>query len=98
MPAPVGIGEESGRRHLFMGIWEKPVSTGNLGGRGLDVGDHVVCNVVIYEEGEFTVVAGLDPEEGLEGWAPGDDNGSEASLALRKALQQIAASGELDRP
>ncbi|MDQ4149347.1 MAG: hypothetical protein M3164_05060 [Actinomycetota bacterium] len=96
MPAPAAIGE-SGRRHLFMGVWEKPAATGNLGGPGLDVGDHVVCNVVIYEEENFTVVAGLDPEEGLEGWAAGV-GGREASQALQRALEQIAASPELDRP
>ena len=89
MPVPSGVGEEAGRRHLFMCVWEKLISTGNLGGPGLDVGDHVQCNVVIFEEGNSTVVASLDPAVGLEGWAASEDPGS-ASMALRRALEQVA--------
>ncbi len=91
MPAPAGIGEESGRRHLFMCVWEKLISAGNLGGPGLDVGDHLQCNVVIFEEEGHTVIAGLDPSVGLEGWAEGGDATS-ASAALKKALEQVAVS------
>jgi len=90
MPVPPRVGDGAGRRHLFMCVWEKLISTGNLGGPGLDVGDHVQCNVVIFEEGESTVVASLDPAVGLEGWAVGEDRGS-ASTALRRALEQVAA-------
>ena len=60
MPAPAGIGEETGRRHLFMAVWERLITTSNLGGPGLDVGDHLSCNVVVYEQGDSTVVAALD--------------------------------------
>lgn len=91
MPAPAGVGEETGRRHLFMCVWEKLISAGNLGGPGLDVGDHLQCNVVIFEQGDTTVIAGLDPSVGLEGWAEGTDAES-ASVALKKALEQVALS------
>ena len=89
MPAPVAVGE-SGRRHLFMNVWEQVISTGNLGGEGLDVGDHLVCNVVVFEEDGLTWVAGLDPTEGLEGWS--DSHVAEsAKVALAKAIEDIGS-------
>lgn len=91
MPAPAGVGDETGRRHLLMCVWEKLISAGNLGGPGLDVGDHMQCNVVVFEEGDSTVIAGLDPSVGLEGWAGAGDAES-ASLALKRALEQVAVS------
>lgn len=84
MPAPARIGEE-GRKHLFMAIWQRMISTGNLGGPGLDVGDHLPCNVVVFESEGHTVIAGLDPAEGLQGW--GDDTGS--AEAARSALEGV---------
>jgi hypothetical protein len=88
MPAPAVVGE--GRRHLFMSIWERLISTGNLGGLGLDVGDHLACNVVVFEEGVSTVVAALDPLKGLEGWTgAGAETAEAASRALRKAIIEV---------
>lgn len=89
MPAPAGIGDESGRRHLFMAVWEKLVTSGNLGGPHLDVGDHLPCNVVVFQDGAQTVVAALDPTEGLEGWTEGLREAEAAREALQRALGQM---------
>lgn len=89
MPAPPGTGAEAGRRHLFMAVWEKLISSGNLGGPGLDVGDHLPCNVVVFEEGDSVVVTYLDPTEGMEGWGEGVREAEAARRALRKATQQV---------
>lgn len=89
MPAPAGIGEESGRRHLFMTVWEKLLVAGNLGGPGLDVGDHLSCNVVVFQEGADTLVAALDPAEGLEGWVVHE--AEQARDALSKALANLTS-------
>lgn len=89
MPAPAGIGEESGRRHLFMTVWEKLLVAGNLGGPGLDVGDHLSCNVVVFQEGADTLVAALDPAEGLEGWVAHE--AEQARDALSKALANLTS-------
>jgi len=89
MPAPAGIGEETGRRHLFMGVWERLITTSNLGGPGLDVGDHLPCNVVVYEQGNSTVVAGLDPSEGMEGWGAAQEQAREAKQALQDAFAEL---------
>ena len=91
MPVPPTIGEGTGRRHLFMGVWQRLIAVDNLGGPGLDVGDHLPCNLVVFEEpggdgGQETrtMVAGLDPLEGLDGWqAP------EAATAARDALERV---------
>ncbi len=92
MPAPVGIGDEPGRRHLFMAVWEKLITTSNLGGPGLDVGDHLPCNVVVFQEGDATVVAALDPTEGLEGWTEGIREAESARKALQSALTYLLKS------
>lgn len=88
MPGPVGIGEGVGRRHLFMAIWQQMTASSNLGGPGLDVGDHLPCNVAVFEEEGWTVVAGLDPAQGLDGWEQAAD-GERAQQALIKAMEQI---------
>lgn len=92
MPAPAGVGDEAGRRHLFMAVWEKLITTSNLGGPGLDVGDHLPCNVVVFQEGETTVVAALDPTEGLEGWTEGIREAESARKALQSALTYLLKS------
>lgn len=98
MPAPAGIGEDTGRRHLFMGVWEQLITSGNLGGPGLDFGDHLPCNVVVYEQGEGTVIAGLDPAQGMDGWGPAAENAEAAKLALQSALAELCRPGsEEDR-
>lgn len=89
MPAPVELGEGVGRRHLFMALWQKMTASSNLGGPGLDLGDHLPCNVAVFEEEGRTVVAGLDPSEGLEGWPQAAD-AEQARNALIKAIEQIA--------
>jgi uncharacterized protein (DUF302 family) len=94
MPAPAGIGEETGRRHLFLGVWERLIKASNLGGPGLDVGDHLPCNVVVYEQGESTVIAGLDPSEGMEGWEPAGGQAQEARKALEAAFAEIVEPEE----
>lgn len=76
--------------HLFMGMWSRIISTGNLGGQGLDVGDHLACNVVVFEAGDSSHVAVLDPAEGMEGWA-GGGLAQEASEALHRLLEEIAS-------
>lgn len=100
MPAPVGIGDESGRRHLFMAVWEKLITTANLGGPGMDVGDHLSCNVVVFQEGDATVIAALDPTEGLEGWAEGMREAESARDALQRALAHVlkAPGGPMNLP
>lgn len=92
MPAPSGIGDESGRRHLFMTVWEKLIVAGNLGGPGLDVGDHLSCNVVVYQEGADTLVAALDPTEGMEMWDEGLREAEAARSALGRALANLTTT------
>lgn len=92
MPAPAGTGDELGRRHLFMAVWERLIVSSNLGGPGLDTGDHLSCNVVVFEEGSQTVVAALDPTEGMEGWTEGAREAEAARDALSKALAQLAGA------
>lgn len=89
MPAPAGIGEETGRRHLFMGVWEHLIATNNLGGPGLDVGDHLPCNVVVFEHGDSTVIAGLDPSQGMEGWGAAESEAVRAKKALEAAFEEV---------
>lgn len=84
-PAPGGV-----RHHLFMGLWTRVISTGNIGGQGLDVGDHLACNVVVFEEGGITHVAALEPEQGLEGWSE-HKVAEEARKALQTMLDAITA-------
>ena len=93
MPGPAEIGGEVGRRHLFMGLWQQFSSTGNLGGPGLDVGDHIACNVVVFEEGDSTIIAALDPTQGFEQWASAEAEASalSAAAALRQALRQASS-------
>ena len=88
MPAPIDP-EQPGRRHLFMGLWEELISTANLGGPGMDVGDHLGVNVVVIENEGLTTVAALDPTEGMEGWAE-TDLASRALAALEAALAEVA--------
>ena len=85
--------DRSGKSHLFMTLWTRVIAAGNLGGEGLDVGDHLACNVVVYADGRATQVVVLDPEEGLEGWAdPG--LAAEASGSLTELLEEIASVGQ----
>ena len=87
---PGAMPDRSGRSHLFLTLWTRVISAGNLGGQGLDVGDHLACNVVVYADGRSTQVAVLDPEEGLEGWSdPAIAN--EASGSLAELLEEIAS-------
>lgn len=92
MPAPSGVGEEQGRRHLFMAVWEKLIVSSNLGGPGMDIGDHLSCNFVVFEDEGQTVVAALDPTEGMEAWAEGAREAELARNALAKALEQLAGA------
>lgn len=81
MPAPAAVGEH-GRRHLFLGVWETMVAAANLGGPGLDLGDHLHCHVVVFEDEGSVVVAALDPTEGLQG-AP------DVAAGMRRALDGV---------
>ena len=90
MPAPPALLGPAGRQHLFMGVWERLITTGNLGGPGLDVGDHLACNVAVFEEGGQTLFAVLDPTEGLEGWASAG-LAHEAKAALEAVLEGLAS-------
>lgn len=89
MPAPAASGSESGRRHLFMAVWEQLISTGNLGGPGLDLGDHLPCNVVVFEDGDTVAVSFLDPTEGMEGWPEGAREARAALKALQKTVSEV---------
>lgn len=88
MPAP-----PPPRQHLFMGVWERLIAAANLGGPGLDVGDHLSLNVVVYEDEEGVVIAGLDPTQGLEGWS-GEVTAEVAKQALQAALEDAARAVE----
>lgn len=88
MPAPASIGG-AGRQHLFMCVWEQLISADNLGGQGLDVGDHLGVNVVVFEEEGESTIAALDPAEGLEGWSSAA-GAEEARNALESALERVA--------
>ena len=70
MPAPAALAEPAGRQHLFMGVWQRIINTTNLGGPGLDVGDHLACNVAVFEDEGRTMVAVLDKGVGLMASAP----------------------------
>jgi uncharacterized protein (DUF302 family) len=92
MPGPPALLGAAGRNHLFMGVWERLITTSNLGGPGLDVGDHLPCNVAVFEEGGQTLVAVLDPTEGLEGWSAGQAGlAHEAKAALEAVLEGLAS-------
>lgn len=93
MRTPPAVGEFPGRSHLFMSVWEQMTSAGNLGGPGLDVTDHLPCNVVVFEDGDSTSVAVLDPAEGLEGWAE-VSVALEARKALEGVLEEVASAPE----
>lgn len=86
MPAPPNIGETTGRKHLFLSVWQQIISTANLGGQGLDLGDHLPVSVVVFEEGDQSVVAVLDPITATEGW----DEAAEARAAIEKVLEEVA--------
>jgi uncharacterized protein (DUF302 family) len=90
MPAPAGLVGAAGRQHLFMGVWQRVLNATNLGGEGLDVGDHLACNVAVFEDGGQTMVAVLDPTEGLEGWATAG-LAEEAKAALEVVLSGLAS-------
>ena len=92
MPAPAGLAASPGRQHLFMGVWQRLINTTNLGGPGLDVGDHLACNVAVFDDGGQTMVAVLDPTEGLEGWAAAG-LAEEAKAALEVVLAGLASPG-----
>lgn len=72
-----------------MAVWERLISTGNLGGPGLDVGDHLPCNVVVFEDSGSVVVSYLDPTEGMEGWAEGKREAHAALKALHAAASEV---------
>ena len=91
MPAPLALTGGSARQHLFMGVWQRVVNRTNLGGPGLDVGDHLACNIAVFEEGGETFVAVLDPTEGLEGWE-GAGLAEEAKAALEAVLEGLASA------
>lgn len=91
MPAPAALGEPQTRKHLFMGVWQGLISADNLGGPGLDVGDHLACNFVVFEEGGQTFVVVLDPEKGMEGWTEANAAAERARTALEEVLEAIAA-------
>lgn len=74
-----------------MGLWEELISTANLGGPGLDVGDHLPVNVVVFEDEGSTTIAALDPTEGLEGWAHNDLAGR-ALASLEAALADVVGA------
>ncbi|MFN2593108.1 MAG: hypothetical protein ABR532_09795 [Candidatus Dormibacteria bacterium] len=91
MPAPAALAGSPGRQYLFMGVWQRLVNTTNLGGPGLDVGDHLACSVAVFEDGGQTMVAVLDPTEGLEGWTTAG-LAEEAKAALEVVLAGLASA------
>ncbi|MGH2811658.1 MAG: hypothetical protein ACRDI1_02945 [Actinomycetota bacterium] len=92
MPVPPEVGGE-GRRHLFLGMWTRVTSVDNLGGPGLEVGDHLACNLVVFESDGATQVAALSVREGLTGW---DDPvmAGEAEQSLKDLLEVIGEPSE----
>jgi len=90
MAAPPALVGSAGRQHLFMGVWQRLINATNLGGPGLDVGDHLACNVAVFEDEGATMVAVLDPTEGLEGWVA-VGLAQEAKTALETVLAGLAS-------
>jgi len=95
MAAPVELGSGTGRRHLFLTVWEQMVGSANLGGQGLDVGDHLQMNIVVYEEGGTTRVAGLDPVDAYGSWPEAAQTSGAALAALEKVLIAVDSPPDL---
>ena len=91
MPIPASLGGQ-GRQHVFMCVWNRVISETNLGGQGLDVGDHLPMNVAVFEEEGRAFVAALDPAEGIEGPEATTEVAMAGREAITKALDAIAES------
>lgn len=95
MPVPASLAG-AGRQHVFMCVWNRVLSEDNLGGQGLDVGDHLPCNVAVFDEAGQTLVAVLDPTEATEGGDGPTELLEEARVALEKVLDAIVEGAGSD--
>lgn len=78
------------RRYVILGACNPPLAHRALSAN-LDVGLLLPCNVIIYEEGDRSVVTAVDPVEML-GTLKGDPEMKEVAMEARARLQRVIAS------
>lgn len=78
------------RRYVILGACNPPLAHRALSAN-LDVGLLLPCNVIVYEEGDRSVVTAVDPVEML-GVLKGDAVVHEVAVEARNKLQRVIAS------
>ncbi len=78
------------RRYVILGACNPPLAHRGLSAN-LDVGLLLPCNVIVYEEGDGSVVTAVDPVEML-GVLKGDPVVDEVAVEARAGLQRVIAS------
>ena len=78
------------RRYVILGTCNPPLAHRALSAN-LDVGLLLPCNVIVYEEGDHSVITAVDPLEML-GVLKGDAVVHEVALEARTRLQRVIAS------
>ncbi|MFZ2493765.1 MAG: DUF302 domain-containing protein [Thermoanaerobaculia bacterium] len=79
------------KRYIILGACNPPLAWKALQAE-TEVGLLLPCNVIVYEEGEGSVVAALDPQAliGMAGNPGLQEMAAEARALLEKALQAVA--------
>jgi uncharacterized protein (DUF302 family) len=77
------------RRYVILGACNPPLAHRALSAN-LDVGLLLPCNVIVYEEGDRSVVTAVDPVEML-GVLKGDAVVHEVAVEARTKLQRVIA-------
>jgi uncharacterized protein (DUF302 family) len=78
------------RRYMILGACNPTLAQRALS-TNLDVGLLLPCNVIVYEEGDRSVVSAVDPVEML-GVLKGDPVVQEVAVEARARLQRVIAS------
>ncbi|MHB8778156.1 MAG: DUF302 domain-containing protein [Anaerolineales bacterium] len=78
------------RRYVILGACNPPLAHRALSAN-LDVGLLLPCNVIVYEEGDRSVVTAVDPVEML-GVLNGEAVAHEVAVEARTKLQRVIAS------
>ncbi len=78
------------RRYVILGACNPPLAHRALSAN-LDVGLLLPCNVIVYEEGDGSVVTAVDPLEML-GFLKEDPVAHEVAVEARIKLQRVIAS------